>query len=79
MRPAAVAPFEVAVVVAQVDDPLVAETGERIYRQLVAERVDVVIDDRAERAGVKRQVLGGLHQHPTGMGASLLGDLAVIT
>jgi prolyl-tRNA synthetase len=51
--PAGVAPFEVAVVVAQVDDPLVAETGERIYRQLLAERVDVVIDDRAERAGVK--------------------------
>lgn len=51
--PVAVAPFGVAVVVAQVDDPLVAETGERIYRQLVDDRVDVVIDDRAERAGVK--------------------------
>ncbi|WP_326555988.1 proline--tRNA ligase [Micromonospora sp. NBC_01813] len=51
--PVAVAPFEVAVVVAQVDDGPVAETGERIYQQLVAERIDVVIDDRAERAGVK--------------------------
>ncbi|MFV2083707.1 proline--tRNA ligase [Micromonospora sp. LOL_021] len=51
--PAAVAPFEVAVVVAQVDDGPVAETGERIYRWLRDERVDVVIDDRAERAGVK--------------------------
>jgi len=51
--PAAVAPFEVAVVVAQVDDGPVAETGERIYQWLRDERVDVVIDDRAERAGVK--------------------------
>ncbi|MFV2018090.1 proline--tRNA ligase [Micromonospora sp. LOL_023] len=51
--PVAVAPFEVAVVLAQVDDGPVAETGERIYQQLVAERIDVVIDDRAERAGVK--------------------------
>ncbi|MFV2106862.1 proline--tRNA ligase [Micromonospora sp. LOL_015] len=51
--PAAVAPFEVAVVVAQVDDGPVAETGERIYQRLRGGRVDVVIDDRAERAGVK--------------------------
>jgi len=51
--PVAVAPFSVAVVVAQVDDRPVAETGERIYQRLLAERVDVVIDDRSERAGVK--------------------------
>ncbi|ROO62190.1 prolyl-tRNA synthetase [Micromonospora sp. Llam0] len=51
--PAAVAPFEVAVVVAQVDDGPVAAAGERIYQRLRDERVDVVIDDRAERAGVK--------------------------
>ncbi|MFY1651918.1 proline--tRNA ligase [Solwaraspora sp. WMMB762] len=51
--PAAVAPFEVAVVVAQVDDGPAAEIGERIYQWLRDERVDVVIDDRAERAGVK--------------------------
>ncbi|WFE30168.1 proline--tRNA ligase [Solwaraspora sp. WMMD791] len=51
--PVAVAPFEVAVVVAQVDDGPVADAGERIYQQLRAERIDVVVDDRAERAGVK--------------------------
>jgi prolyl-tRNA synthetase len=51
--PMAVAPFQVAVVVAQSDDATVAETGERIYQQLLAEGVEVVIDDRAERAGVK--------------------------
>ncbi|MDG4764291.1 His/Gly/Thr/Pro-type tRNA ligase C-terminal domain-containing protein [Solwaraspora sp. WMMD406] len=31
----------------------VAETGERIHQRLRAERIDAVIDDRAERAGVK--------------------------
>ncbi|HWG98833.1 MAG TPA: proline--tRNA ligase [Pilimelia sp.] len=51
--PMAVAPFHVAVVVAQTDDATVAEAGERIYRQLLADRVEAVIDDRAERAGVK--------------------------
>ncbi|MFY1636644.1 proline--tRNA ligase [Solwaraspora sp. WMMB335] len=51
--PRSVAPFEVAVVAAQFDDAPVAQTAERLYRQLVDARVDVVIDDRAERAGVK--------------------------
>ena len=51
--PLAVAPFHVAVVVAQADDADCAETGERIYRGLGEAGVEVILDDRAERAGVK--------------------------
>jgi prolyl-tRNA synthetase len=51
--PAAIAPFEAVVVVAQQDDTAVAELGEQVYRQLGAAGVDVIIDDRPVRAGVK--------------------------
>jgi prolyl-tRNA synthetase len=51
--PAAVAPFEAAVVVAQQDDQAVAEAGEKVYQALLDGGVEVVIDDRAVRAGVK--------------------------
>jgi prolyl-tRNA synthetase len=51
--PMAVAPFHVAVVVAQADDAGCAEAGERIYRGLGEAGVEVILDDRAERAGVK--------------------------
>src|SRR5215469_1531290 len=51
--PMAVAPFQVAVVVAQADDATAAEAGERIYQHLLADGVEAIIDDRAERAGVK--------------------------
>jgi prolyl-tRNA synthetase len=51
--PAAVAPFEAVVVVAQQDDAAVAEAGERAYQGLLDAGVDVIIDDRAVRAGVK--------------------------
>jgi prolyl-tRNA synthetase len=51
--PVAVAPFQVAVVLAQSDDADVSKTGEEIYERLGAAGVEVVIDDRAERAGVK--------------------------
>jgi prolyl-tRNA synthetase len=51
--PLAVAPFSVVVVVAQSEDPGVAQAAAAIYDQLVAAGVEVIIDDRAERAGVK--------------------------
>src|ERR1700677_2435057 len=51
--PAAVAPFEAVVVVAQQDDAAVAEAGERAYQALLDTGVDVIIDDRVVRAGVK--------------------------
>jgi prolyl-tRNA synthetase len=51
--PVAVAPFEAVVVVAQQDNPAVAEAGEQVYRGLLDAGVDVIIDDRSVRAGVK--------------------------
>jgi prolyl-tRNA synthetase len=51
--PAAVAPFEAVVVVAQQNDAAVAEAGERAYQALLSAGVDVIIDDRPDRAGVK--------------------------
>ena len=51
--PAAVAPFEAVVVVAQQDDAAVAEMGEQVYRRLQDAGVDAIIDDRPVRAGVK--------------------------
>ena len=51
--PVAIAPFEVVVVVAQQDDETVAAAGERVYQGLLAAGVDVIVDDRPVRAGVK--------------------------
>ena len=51
--PAAIAPFEAVVVVAQHNDEAVANKGEQVYQGLRDAGVDVIIDDRAERAGVK--------------------------
>jgi prolyl-tRNA synthetase len=51
--PAAVAPFEVDVVIAQQDNAEVAEAGERVYQALLAAGVEVIVDDRPVRAGVK--------------------------
>jgi prolyl-tRNA synthetase len=51
--PAAIAPFDVVVTVAQQNDPAVAEAGEQVYRRLLDAGVDVIIDDRPARAGEK--------------------------
>jgi prolyl-tRNA synthetase len=51
--PVSVAPFTVVVTVTQAEDTEVAKAGESVYEQLLAAGVDVIIDDRAERAGVK--------------------------
>ena len=51
--PVAVAPFTVDVVVAQSEDRESADVGESVYEQLTAAGIEVIIDDRAERAGVK--------------------------
>jgi prolyl-tRNA synthetase len=51
--PVAVAPFSVVVTVAQSEDPECAKAGGSVYEQLAAAGIEVIIDDRAERAGVK--------------------------
>jgi prolyl-tRNA synthetase len=51
--PRALAPFEVVVVLATADDEATVAEAERIHAELGAHGVDVLLDDRAERAGVK--------------------------
>ncbi|MEU8138516.1 proline--tRNA ligase [Streptodolium elevatio] len=51
--PAAVAPFEVALVPVGKSDEATDKAVADLYAGLRAERVDVILDDRAERPGVK--------------------------
>jgi len=51
--PVAIAPFEVIIVVASSQDPLQSELAERLYGHFQAEGLDVLLDDRPDRAGVK--------------------------
>jgi prolyl-tRNA synthetase len=51
--PSAVAPFQVAIVVAQTQDSETAKAGELCYERLTGAGIEVIIDDRPERAGVK--------------------------
>ncbi|MEA2556815.1 MAG: prolyl-tRNA synthetase [Actinomycetota bacterium] len=51
--PKAIAPFQVAVILANQDVPDVTVHAERIYAELTAHGVEAVLDDRDERAGAK--------------------------
>jgi prolyl-tRNA synthetase len=51
--PVSVAPFHVTIVVAQSADVETAKVGEEIYERLSSAGIEVIIDDRSERAGVK--------------------------
>jgi prolyl-tRNA synthetase len=51
--PLAIAPFEVIVVVASGQDAAQASLGEQLYQELGAAGIEVLLDDRSERAGVK--------------------------
>jgi prolyl-tRNA synthetase len=51
--PLPIAPFEVLVLPVSVDDDRQRGTAERLYTELSAAGVDVLLDDRPERAGVK--------------------------
>ena len=51
--PASIAPFTVAVTVTNISDALLRETGEKLAAELEAAGLDVLLDDRDERAGVK--------------------------
>ena len=53
MWPKHLAPFQVAVILANADDEPVHAEAERIYSELLHRSVDAVLDDRDERAGVK--------------------------
>ena len=51
--PSSIAPFTVVVTVTNVADAALRETGETLAAQLDAAGLDVLLDDRDERAGVK--------------------------
>ena len=51
--PLAIAPFQVIVVIANVQDDTQVTLAERLYGELQAAGHDVLLDDRPERAGVK--------------------------
>jgi prolyl-tRNA synthetase len=51
--PKLLAPYEVAVIMANADAPAVTAEAERIYRELGERGIEAVLDDREERAGVK--------------------------
>lgn len=51
--PLAVAPYEAIVTIVNVKDEAQVELGERIYKDLKKKGVEVLLDDRRDRAGVK--------------------------
>ncbi len=51
--PVAVAPYEVVITVVKPDDAPTMAAAERLYDELRTRGVDVILDDRAERPGVK--------------------------
>jgi prolyl-tRNA synthetase len=51
--PVAVAPFQAVVVIAQQEDVVLGAVAEQVYERLLNAGIDTIIDDRAERAGVK--------------------------
>jgi len=51
--PTSVAPFAVVITLLRPDNPAVAEAGERLYRDLDNAGIEVLLDDRNERPGVK--------------------------
>ncbi len=51
--PVAVAPFEVSIIIVSLRDEATVEAAEDLYLQLRRRGIDVVLDDRDARAGVK--------------------------
>jgi prolyl-tRNA synthetase len=51
--PISIAPFEVIIVSVNQDDADVVKASENIYKQLLDKGIEVLLDDRDERAGVK--------------------------
>ncbi len=49
----AIAPFQVVVTITNIGEPALLEAGEKIAADLTAVGLDVLLDDRDERAGVK--------------------------
>lgn len=51
--PLAVAPYQVSIIVVNSDDSRQADLGEKFYEQMVSEGIEVLLDDKPQRSGVK--------------------------
>ncbi|RKX61658.1 MAG: proline--tRNA ligase [Thermodesulfobacteriota bacterium] len=51
--PIPIAPFEIIISLLNIKDTMMSETAEDLYNGLMAQGVDVLLDDRKERPGVK--------------------------
>jgi len=51
--PMAIAPFQVIITPVNINDEKLSKTAEELYNDLTAEGIEVLLDDRNERAGVK--------------------------
>ena len=51
--PKSIAPFDAVITVTNMKDDSLREAGEKLYKDLQRAGLDVLLDDRAERAGVK--------------------------
>ncbi len=51
--PASIAPFEVIIIIANINNTEQKSLAENIYQELIDNKVDVLLDDRDERAGMK--------------------------
>jgi prolyl-tRNA synthetase len=51
--PKALAPFDVIVTITNMKDAALREAGEKLYKDLQRAGLDVLLDDREDRAGVK--------------------------
>jgi len=51
--PRSIAPFDVELLPLNMKDPGTVELSERLYRDMTAAGIEVLMDDRDERAGVK--------------------------
>jgi len=51
--PIPISPFEVTILPLRVDEKIIIDTTERIYQELLDQKIDVLLDDRAERPGIK--------------------------
>jgi len=51
--PIQISPFEVIIIPTNLKDPIQSELTERIYNNFLINKIDVLLDDRNDRAGVK--------------------------
>ena len=51
--PIQISPFEVIIIPTNLKDPIQSELTDQIYKNLLINKIDVLLDDRNDRAGVK--------------------------